>query len=464
MPSITCPFCLQQHDTGAAATFTCPKYQETIPAPYIREHESTTPLWLVTVGFPKHGKTTYLAALTLTLQHMSGVWPGSFYRALDQYTMDAAREWMRAARLGIQNQATSRAIPRPLLLSMYKVPGVSGSGSRCLVMYDVAGEIYDRLHEVEEYVASIKQVSTTWFFVSLKDMREQDRTLSDLFTVYLTGLENLHADLRGRNLIVVYTKADEIAFPQDIRQYLINDRFQAVTMPDAERPNLSAFTMDDYFAEMETMSERLRAYTSERVPGGDPFISMVESQGMRLVFSVTSALGERPDAANRLREDARRYRILDPFLWAVRLERPAVTRRLALILDATRDARMLYQGEMLRDMWSQLNTKGGVTTYYLGNRRPASSAGQTPPLLQPGTARPRLIGPILEQLPAATTAVVLTAGPILDLDDYASQKWRDRLLLVGLDREPEQTWDHTLVQYADASTTSLIDALMRLQA
>ena len=460
MPRIMCPFCLQPHDTGASATFTCPTYKEAIPAPYIREYDDTLPLWLVTVGFPKHGKTTYLAALTLTLQHMSSVWPGSYYRALDQYTMDAARDWMRAARLGVQNESTPRGISRPLLLSMYQIPT---SGSRCLVMYDVAGEIYDRLHEVEEYVASIKQVSTTWFFISLKDMKEQDRTLSDLFTVYLSGLENLHADLTGRNLIVVYTKADEITtFPQDIRQYLMNDRFQAITVPDAERPDLSTFTMDDYYAEMKTMSDRLRTYTRERVPGGNPFINMVEGQQMNLVFSVTSALGERPDDSNRLREDARRYRILDPFLWAMRLERPTVTRPFTLILDASESAGEIYHESLLGAIWAQLSTKGAVSTYSMGSRRPVSSPGQTPPLTSPATARPRLIGPILERLPSDTTTLVLTTGHILDLQDYDIPPWQTRILLVGLDWEPDQDWEHTLVLQSGAGVSVLIDALMRL--
>jgi len=373
--------------------------------------------------------------------------------------MDAARDWMRAARLGVQNESTPRSIPRPLLLSMYKIPS---SGSRCLVMYDVAGEIYDRLHEVEEYVASIKQVSTTWFFVSLKDMRDQDRTLSDLFTVYLSGLENLHADLTNRNLIVVYTKADEIPFPQDIRQYLMNDRFQAVTVPDAERPDFSTFTMDDYYAEMQAMSDRLRTYTRERVLGGDPFINMVEGQRMNLVFSVTSALGEKPDDSNRLREDARRYRILDPFLWAMRLERPSVTRPITLILDTTKRARVIYHETVLGDLWAQLSTKGAVSAYTMGRQRPASSPGQTPLLTSPATARPRLIGPILERLPPDTTALVLTTGRILDLTDYDTPSWRKRLLIVGFDWEPDQEWAQTLVLQKGASTSVLIDALMRL--
>lgn len=460
MPQITCPFCLQSHDTGAAATFTCSKYQQVIPASYIREYDTTPPLWLVTVGFPKHGKTTYLAALTLTLKDMSEVWPGSFSRDLDQYTMETARNWLRDARLGIQSASTATGIPRPLLMSISKI---AGGGSRCLVMYDVAGEVYDKLHEVEEYVASIKQVSTTWFFVSLKDLqdRDQSRSLSELFTVYLTGMEGLHADLRGRNLIVVYTKGDQITDPV-IRSYLLSDPLQALAAPASQRLNLGAFSMEEYYASLQKMSDTLRTYTRDEVPGGKPFVNMVESQGMNLVFSVTSALGEDPNADNRLSEDAHRYRILDPFLWAVRLERPEVKRSLALVLDASAAAHGLYNDVVLSDVWAQLSMKGEVSTYLLGSRRPLGNPGQSPSLTPPAIARPRLIGPVLERLPANTSTLVLTTGRILDLADYATTDWRRRLLVVGLDWEPDQDWEHALIHTSGTSATPLVDALMAI--
>jgi hypothetical protein len=414
----------------------------------------------VTVGFPKHGKTTYLAALTLTLKDMSNIWSGSFSRDLDQYTMETARNWLRDARLGIQSPSTTPGIPRPLLLSIYKI---AGDSSRCLVMYDVAGEVYDKLHEVEEYVASIKQVSTTWFFVSLKDLqdREQSRSLSELFTVYLTGMEGLHADLRGRNLIVVYTKGDQITDPV-IRNYLVSDPLQALTAPPSQRPHLSPISMEDYYASLQQMSDTLRAYTREEVPGGKPFVNMVESQGMNLVFSVTSALGEDPDANNRLSEDAHRYRILDPFLWAVRLEQPDVKRSFALVVDASIAAHEFYNDAVLSDTWAQLSMKGEVITYPLGSCRPLGGSGQSPMLASPAIARPRLIGPVLERLPANTSIIVLTTGRILDLADYAVTDWQSRLLLVGLNWEPDQDWNHTQIYTSGASVTPLVDALMSM--
>lgn len=459
MPRVICPFCLQPHETGVAPRFICPKYQEALPAAYVDHYQRVPPLWLVTVGFPAHGKTTYLAALTLALEHVSSIWPTSYSRSLDQHTMEARHSWTRAARLGEQHAATAPGNLRPLLIS---VTGLPEQGSRCLVMYDVAGQIYDRLHNVEEHLAAIRQVSTIWFFVSLDDLRAQDRTLSDLFTTYLAGLEGLHADLRGRNLIVVYTKGDRLPVP-DIRQHLLRDPFQLLTMPAGQRPDLSAISMDGYYAEMDSMSSWLHEYTRTHVPGGRPFINLVEDQGLQLVFCVTSALGEDPAPANRLREDTRRFRILDPLLWAVRLDRPLETRRLNLILDAASGADELYGGPILSELWAQLNAIGEVSTYQLGSRRPLAGPGQAPPRPASGTFHPRLIGPVLEQLPPISTSLVITTGPVLDLDDFRPHCWwPKRLLLVGLNQPPGQNWCHTQVYSSGSSTGGLIEALLKL--
>lgn len=459
MPRVICPFCLQPHETGVLPRFTCPRHGEVLPGAYIEQYERVPPLWLVTVGFPGHGKTTYLAALTLTLEHISNLWPKSYCRSLDQYTMEARRGWMRAARLGEQQGATARSTLRPLLINVADLPE---RGNRCLVMYDVAGEVYDRLDDLEAHVAAIRHVSTTWFFVSLDDLDRQDHTLSELFTVYLAGLENLHADLEGRNLIVVYTKGDRLHAPA-IRKYLQDDPLQALTLPDGGA-SLGRGGLAGYYAEMDAMSALLREHTLRHVPGGKAFINMVEGHRMRLAFSVTSALGGDPDPSTSLREDARRFRILDPFLWAVRLEGPLATRQLSLVLDASPGAEGIYSEALLGELWGQLNTVGDVATYSLGARRPLAPPGQSPPLVAPAMARPRLAGPILEQLPADSRALVLTAGPVLDLDDYLLPEWEDRLLIAGLGCEPTRDWRHTRVHRVGESVSALVEALLKLPA
>src|SRR5207253_1397931 len=143
MARVTCPFCLKPHDFSVSHG--CTTYpNEVIPDEYISEYDRVQPLWLLTVGFKQHGKTTYLAALKL--------------------------------------------------------------------------------------------VSTTWFLISLRDLEndEKGRAITDLFNVYRSGMRKLQADLKGRTLIVIYTKADQVAFTPEIEEYLASDPYQGLTLPDAQ--------------------------------------------------------------------------------------------------------------------------------------------------------------------------------------------------------------------------------------
>jgi len=460
MARVICPFCLKPHDF--MSSLECPVYKETVPAAYVRDYNKVPPLWLVTIGFTQHGKTTYLAALTLMLESIDKVWDGVYYRHLDQYTLDTIRQWRQEAMQGELPPANPKAVPRPILFNIYNIPE---SGSRCLVMYDVSGEIYSSLSEVEEYVTSIKQVKTTWFLVSLPDLLsdEEGKTITDLFNVYLSGMENLRIDLRGQNLIVVYTKGDEAVFPREFKDYLRADPFRGLTRRDTIIPGPEDFSLEVYIQGMRDISNQLQEYTRKQVQGGAAFISMAKANGMNLAFCVTSALGESPDSAsNRLRADAFRYRVLDPFLWAVILETPASSRPIGLVVDASRKSRSVYDKALLPVVWDHLSDYGELTTYYLGQASPASRPGQRPLDSPPSVAHQRLIGPILEEASPETRFMVIGTGPITDLADFQNSPWRDRVLLVMMGEDHQRDWPNTIVYRTGDAPTVLVDALLRL--
>jgi hypothetical protein len=81
-------------------------------------------------------------------------------------------------------------------------------------------------------------------------------------------------------------------------------------------------------------------------------------------------------------------------------------------------------------------------THFLGEIRPASIVGQAPPITQPDKPRPHLIGPVLESCDDRSLAVALVAGKILDLNDFTSTTWNNRLLLVAFGEEEYQPWHH----------------------
>lgn len=459
MARVICPFCLKHHDF--TAELECPEYGKAVPPTYVENYSKVPPLWLVTVGFSQHGKTTYLAALTLMLEKISLVWENVHYRPLNQDTIDRIRQMRREAMRGELPPTNPKGTPLPLLFNVYNLPE---SGSRCLVMYDVAGEIYNSLSEVRELVTPIKQVGTTWFLVSIEDLHndQEGKNINDLFHAYLSGMESLHVDLKGRNLIVIYTKADQVSFTREIKDYLRTDPFQGLTLPEANIPDFKDFSLLEYTQKMLGISDRLEDYTRRRVNGGAAFIPMVKESGMKLIFCVTSALGQSPDeTSKRLREDALRYRVLDPLLWAISLEIPPEPKPIGLVVDASSQSHALY-GSPIFEIWENLSHHGALTTYYLGQTLEASHPGQHPPETPPRIAHQRLIGPILEKVSPDTRFVVVTTGPILDLVDFYDSPWRDRLLLVLTEEEQQHNWPHQVFYRAGDRPSVLIDNLLRL--
>ncbi len=208
-------------------------------------------------------------------------------------------------------------LPVPMLYSVNNIPEY---GSRCLVMYDVAGEMFDALSAVRKNVASIKQVNSIWFFVSIKDLEkdEQGRSITELFQIYLFGvMRKLDTNLEGRNLIVVYTKGDQLIREARIEEYLTSDPFTTLTSRQHHSKEIK-FSLTEYIQDMQTMSNWLEEYTFDHVRNGAAFVNMIKANKMNLIFSVTSALGQSPDNdSNRMVEDGVRYRVLDPFLWAI---------------------------------------------------------------------------------------------------------------------------------------------------
>jgi hypothetical protein len=455
-----CPTYLPEHSLG-------------IPRSYIKNYADVPPLWLVTVGYSKVGKTTYLAYLTLILEKMACIWSDMYYRPLDQFTMSKIQEIRIEAKDGRLPQKTEKVkandnekkhLIRPLLLSVQNLPD---AGSRSLVMYDVAGETYDSLYAVQRFVKSVKQVQTTWFFVSPFE-RDEDgklkttsRSLTDLFSVYLTGMENLRIDLKDRNLIVVFTKGDLCINPK-LRSYLLSDPFRNLFIEgDENYSRTGKFDMKQYFSGMKHISEVLEEYTQDKIPGGAAFINMVRSEGMNLVFSITSALGRSPSPkTNELKEDPKPSRVLDPFLWAIEMDKPYQPKPLGIILDGTHKSRSLYSEGLVEEIWDELADYGEVTVYYLGQSNPCCLPGQEPPNSPPAVDKHRFIGPILDQASKDKRFIIISTGHITDLEDFNSSYWYNRLVLVNMGENTQKNWPKVEIYRSGMDTSLFIHKLL----
>jgi len=454
MPQPKCPFCFNKHDFKKSRK--CPnssrkgnpEENEEIPRQFIEQYNQVPPLSLVTMGFKQHGKTTYLAALTMVLENLYRILPGTTYQLLDQYTVETVTEMRKNAISGNLPNPNQIAVPRPMFVNIY-----GGLGPNCLVLYDVAGEIYHSVYENsnDKYIQSLKTVKNVLFMVSLKDLEEDEYRLriNDLLQRYIEGMQHLQMPVANHNLIVVFTKGDklinqaEYGLPEKVNEHFLKDRFQKVTRLSSPVDILPNFSQDEYMIELQEVSDLLKDYTRRVVPGGGAFIDLAELNNIGLYFTITSATGGNP-VNNRMQVEATRYCVLDPYFWALRLNEPLAVSEIHMLLDGTKESDRIYT-ENLASIYEELTTYSDVTTHYVGQSRIASVAGQPPPTTKPRVLRPRLVGPILEKFDENSLAMVLAGGEILDLQDFTNSTWRERLLLVAFGDEEYQPWQNQII-------------------
>lgn len=434
MTRVKCPFCASSHGTEVE----CFKTGETIPRSFIRNAHKVKPLWLLTAGFTRHGKSTFIGMQTLHLATMCSVLPGMFYRHSDDPTKKAIQKMRQNAINGEQVERTQIDGPnRPLLFNIHNIPGF---GSRALVLYDLPGQLFDSFEMTQEHGSIFKQVSTLWFVVSLTDLQHDDsgRTITDLFDVYVNGMERIGVDLSDWTLIVIYTKADKCRSLMDndeyLQDYLADCPMKAIqTEPDSAE----VWDLEAYIAEMEEISRHLEIFTRKHVPDGIPFIQMVKSMDMNLVFSINTALGANPDENGKMATMPEPKRVIDPFLWALKLNIPQCPSKINLIIDMG----LLQNAEaqqVILQFWEVLTEIGDVYTFQLGLKRPLAGPDKEPTLRKTKTSTSPLIGPVLDAHGGEGISLILIKRMPLDLSDFKTSYWNNRVLYINA--ASEESW------------------------
>lgn len=472
MPRIICPFCSNIHDFTLSNINHCPNNpNEIIPDTYIEEYNEVPPLWLVTVGFPKHGKTTFISVLTIVLEKIDKIWP-TYYNALDGYTIQEIRRMRTQIKEAktfnpTKFDGTGKKSLRPLLLSIYDLPE---NKSRCLVMYDLAGQVYENQDDTQNYTDILRRVNTVWFLVSLDNLKtnKEVKTITDLFTTYENSMKAKGIGLKGRNLIVVYTKADKINFLENNRKYTIvhqyrtSDPFEKLVQNNTDITRIKNLSFSDYKEQMQTISNHLKNYTYDCIDSGATFIRRAEKSEINLTFCITSALGHEPSSDGNLSREISPQRVLDPLLWAVILDEPKdkADTSLSLILDTSFEDKEV-EG-ILSSISAYLADFYELSIYYLGQSSIISKPGQTFPNPLSTHPFPRLIGPILETIPDNTYSIIILNNPILDLVDFRYSIWQNHTLVVSLNSQYYPDWPHSFIYHQNDNPRILIDKLSYL--
>lgn len=306
---LLCPFCLRIIPARATK---CPHQDcaKDLPRLYADDFQHL-PLSIVSaVGFSMHGKTVYLAALLYVLDELSLYWPGYFRQALNLRSVEVIEENRKLLlQEGVLPNSTPRNFPEPSIHRLVNIPGL---GDRRLLIYDAAGESFQKDYLLKEYAGYVSRSPVALFFVSIpflvQDQANPANEMDKLLQIYLLGMRELLGDTRKQHLIVVYTWGDMMEDWLSEYPEVISYLNKSELAPNWDMPR--------YLRQMSSISNLLRTFTQHTIRAGN-FYNMAHNQFMSVEYSIVSSLG-RPPSGGRLTMELSPRRVIDPLLWVIR--------------------------------------------------------------------------------------------------------------------------------------------------
>jgi hypothetical protein len=311
-----CPFCLadvkfkrQKIAANPAAIYLCPTCNEQTPALYAQDYHQYPPAIISAIGFRQHGKTVYFASLFYTLKKLTLArdWPNFFTMGLDEESLDTVYTNAKMLAEGALPDSTPKNFPRPTLI---RAEGVPMQPNCTMLFFDTGGECFEKPRQLVQFAGFVRQAKAAMLLISIPDLADPSAEMHKLLNTYVVGMRELGGRTEEQNLIIVYTKADQLAARftsqwKELRAYLVEGSVEALAQPDS------------YLERMGHISNRLRDFTEQELCA-DEFMNAAQAHFKSVNFSIISALGAGTQSA-RLEVAIVPRRILDPLLWIMEL-------------------------------------------------------------------------------------------------------------------------------------------------
>jgi len=307
-----CPFCLaevkfrQQRLTRQPASIhVCPNCNEQVPALYAQDYRHFPPAVVSAIGFRQHGKTVYFASLFYTLKKLSLArdWPAFFTMSLNEDSLDTVYGNAEMLGNGALPDSTPKNFPRP---TMIRAKGMPMQPDCTLLFFDTGGECFEKPTQLVQFAGFVRRAKAAMLLISVPDLDDPRADMQKLLNTYVVGMHELAGQTLDQHLVVVYTKADQLAGRftgrwRDLYNYLRQGSVAALAQPDG------------YMARMAEVSQQLLDFTEQELQAHE-FINTAQAHFKSLSFTTISALGSQPVNA-RLPVAIVPRRILDPLLW-----------------------------------------------------------------------------------------------------------------------------------------------------
>lgn len=316
-----CPFCLADVRFELERVYFCPDCNEQVPPMYVRGYEDYPPLVVSAVGLRGHGKTVYFASLFYLLKEsaLPGFWqPNFFTLGLSDQDLETVHRNARMLKDGQLPGSTPMNFPRPTMLRVAGIPLWQEQRNCTLVFYDTSGEAFERASELVKYGRFVRRAQMVMLLISLPDLPDPPHRMQTLLNTYVIGIEDLGGNTREQDLMVVYTKSDEMggrlsSSPWNtMRTYLANGSANSLA------------SVRGYQHRMYEVSNWLYDFTRKELKA-DEFVNLAQTSFRSVGFSIVSALGTAPEDG-QMPVKVEPLRVLDPVLWMIATA-PALSKR-----------------------------------------------------------------------------------------------------------------------------------------
>ena len=320
--TMLCPMCLddvifqertEKRRNGYERKYlACPACETAVPRMYVEDYRAFPPVVVSAVGFSQHGKTAYFSSLFYVLRHMGLAerWNGFYTQCVNEESLTRVWEGVHQLHAGQLPAANPKVFPVPTMVRLHAFPGVSDC---TLIMYDTAGESFNRPTQVIQYARFVCKASSVLFLVSLPRIQQQrddpDETMHRLLETYIVGMRELGARPRSQNLSVVFTMADAMwdLFGEEWNS--LKRLLTAAAPGDEAAPH--------YVRQADELSRRLYFFVRDKLEARN-FLNLAEGFFRSTSFNMVSALGTVPNDQNAMATKLMPRRVFDPLLGVMR--------------------------------------------------------------------------------------------------------------------------------------------------
>lgn len=315
--SVLCPRSLERTVVSGVPS-RCECCNEVLPPLYLRGGQGMLPLPIQFFGLSQHGKTAYLAALTMALQRVNTVWNGFTATPATEYSRRVVQEVNRCFDTGQLPPPTPAAASDCYLLLLNRIPKW---GKAALMIRDCSGEAFQGLDVDVQQASFLIKAPLTFMFISSGDLKE-GYTMDALMTNYLSAFAAYGVGPELKKIVLVLTKADSLldSLPADVLTYIMEDPIWRASREEVESKAYGASEIETYMRSLQEISYLIEEWICSRA-AGRTMVTLARDSDIEIQFSVVSSTGSAPRAQdNMLSTSWEPSRVLDPLLWALEME------------------------------------------------------------------------------------------------------------------------------------------------